>query len=96
MHEVKPVLNFDGEITPDDKLAIEIYTNADVDIKVKTNVVTGENGTELTDDQIVEITVDVFQAVLSALKEYGEGKQEIESSEDALQMNVYLMRTVDE
>ena len=95
MKEVKPVLKFDGEITPDDELAVEIYINSDVDIKVKTNVVTGEDGAELTDDQIAEITVDVFRGVLSALEEYRKGPQGSEPDEDTQQMNVYMLRSTE-
>ena len=95
MKKVNPVLKFDGKIMPDDRLAIEIFTNSDVDIKVKTNVVTGEDGNELTDEQIEEITVDVFGAVLGAIKAYGQGKQDYEADGDAQPMNVYLLRATD-
>ena len=96
MKEIKPVLKFDGEITPDDKLAIEIYSNADVDIKVKTNVVTGEDGKDFTDDEIMETTVGVFRAILSALEEYAAQQCELNSEEETQQMNVYMMRAIDE
>lgn len=61
MKEVKPVLKFDGVIGPDDRPAIEIYTNSDVDVKVKTNIVSDENGDPLSDQVVVDIGMTYFE-----------------------------------
>ena len=59
----------DCEISPEDKLAIEIYTNSEVDIKVKVNVVSDENGAPLADQEILDIAHDLLRAVLATLSE---------------------------
>ena len=95
MKQVKPVLKIEGEIKPDDELAMEIYINSDVDVKVKINVVSDESGDPLPDQAVVDVAYDLIRAVLATLSENVSDQIASESGEEGPQTSVSVYRSTE-
>jgi hypothetical protein len=85
----------DCEITSDDKPAIEIFSNSCVDIKVKINVVSDENGDPLPDQVVVDTAHELLQAVIAVLSENVSDQTLSQPEEDRTQITVTVFRSTE-